>query len=120
MARINSGAVLDFPRHSFQPGFLIIGSSVEAVVSFMIGKIEIIGVILSNSRDRIAETTIPADKINGISEVIPVSSPVTGNALILLPSFVHSLLIAISRGRSRTWKKTKTGSPGRFCLGFEF
>jgi len=114
------GPALNFPCHFLQPFFLTIGSTIEPVVPLMIGKIEFIGVIESDSTDRIAQMAIPANKINGISEIIPVSSPVTRVALVLLPGFVHRLGIAISRRRARAWEETKTGGTRWFCFGFEF
>ena len=79
------------------------GSSPESVVALMVGKIEIVGIVLSNSTDRIAEIAIPANEVDGISEVVSVSSPPASGALVLIPGFVHGLCIAISRGRSRAW-----------------
>jgi hypothetical protein len=86
----------------------------------MIGEIEFISVIERDSTNRVAEMAIPTDKINSVSEGGSVSSPVSRAALIFLPGFVHSLGVAISRGRARAWEETKTGGARWFCLCFEF
>ena len=114
------GAALNFPCHFLQPFFLTIGSSIEAVVSLVIGEIEIIGVIATNSTHGIAEIAVPANKINSVGKAIPVSSPVSSVVSVLVPGFVHRLGIAIGRGRSRAREKAKTFGARWFGFGLKF
>ncbi len=89
-------------------------------MSLVVGEVKIIGVIASNLADGIAKIAVPADKINCIGKVGPVSPPITGVGFISFPGFIHCLRISIGRGRSRTWEKTKAGSPSWFGPGLEF
>lgn len=98
----------------------MICSAIEAIMSLVVGEVEIIGVIASNLADGVAKIAVPANKINCIGKVCPVSSPVTGVGFISFPGFVHRLSISIGRGRSRTWEKTKAGGPSRFGPGLVF
>ena len=120
LVRILFGPVLNLSCHSFQPGLLTVGFSIEPVMSLMIGEIEIKGVITANSTHGIAEIAVPANKINSISEASPVGAPVTRTALVFLPCFVHRLGIAIGRGGSRAWEKTKTSGARWFGFGLKF
>ena len=79
-----------------------------------------IGVIAGNFADGIAKIAVPADKINCIAKIGPVSPPVTGVGFIFFPGLIHGLRISVSRGRSRTWEKTEAGSSRWFSPGLEF
>ena len=78
-----------------------------------------IGVIARDFADGIAKIAVPADKINCIAKIGPVSPPVTGVGFVFFPGFIHRLRISIGRGRSRTWKETEAGSSRWFSLGLE-
>ena len=86
----------------------------------MISEVEIIGVIGSDTANGIAEITVPTNKIDGIGEIIPISSPVTRAASIFFPRFIQRLGITIGRGGSGTWEKEETGGARWFGFGLEF
>ena len=89
-------------------------------MSLVVGEVEIIGVTASNLAESRAKIAVPADKINCIGKIGPVSPPVTGVGLISFPGFIHRLSISIGRGRSRTREKAKAGGSSWFSPGLVF
>ena len=85
----------DFPPHSLQPFLIPIGSAVEPAVPLVISEIEIVDIIGSDAAPGITKVAVPTDKIDGIGETIPISSPISRTPLVFLPRCIQRLGIAI-------------------------
>ena len=60
-------------------------------MTFMVGDVQVVGIIPGNPAPGMTHVAIPADEIYRITEIIPVSSPITCKSLVFLPCFVERL-----------------------------
>lgn len=102
-----------------QPGFIPPGAPVIARMALVIGQVEAVGVILGDAAADVAEVAVPSDKVDGITEIIPIREGVAGLVLVVVPGGIEGLGIAVCRRWSWTRKDIEAGGAGRFGIGIE-
>lgn len=66
-------------------------------MSFVVGQIEVIGVVGFDSAELVALVIVPADKINGITKIIPFRTVVAAVLPVGIPGRIQGLGISIGR-----------------------
>jgi len=109
----------DFFRNVNQPRFVFIGPFLKAPLSLMVGKIKVVRIVLLNAAFLRTLIDVPANEICRISEVTPICTKAARGSLVLGPSTVDRLRIALSRCRPRTWNYPKDFRSRWLRFGFE-
>jgi len=66
-------------------------------MSFVVGQIEVIGIVWFDPAGLVAFVIIPADKINGVTKVIPIRTVFAGFLPVGIPGRIQRLGIAVGR-----------------------
>src|SRR5690606_19410347 len=83
-------------------GCVGVGAPAEAGIAFVIGQIQVAGIVALNVVAAVAVRVVPADEIDGIGKVGATGPAIAGDALVLIPGAVQRLGIAEGIGRPRT------------------
>src|SRR5690606_16946830 len=95
------GGALDVVGNVEQPGLVGVGAPAEAGIAFVIGQIQVAGIVALNVVAAVAVRVVPADDIDGIGKVGATGPAIAGEALVLIPGAVQRLGIAEGIGRPR-------------------
>jgi hypothetical protein len=109
----------DFFRNLNQPRFVFVGPFLKAPLPFMVGKIEVVRIVLLNAALLSTLINVPANEIRRISEVNPICAEAARGTLVLGPGTVDCLRIAFSRCGSRTRNHPKYFRSWWLRFGFE-
>ena len=66
-------------------------------MSFVVGQIEVIGIVRFDPAVLVAFVIIPTDKINGVTKVIPIRTVITGILPVVIPGRIKRLGITVGR-----------------------
>ena len=119
LRRITFGAVGDFLRGSQQPLFVVMAVTAKAAVTFVIAEIQTVGVFGRNAQFSLADRAIPADEVAAIGEIVSGREPAVGLVLIISPSAVLRLRIAISTTVFKPGDETQNQRSWGFGIGNE-
>jgi len=88
-------------------------------MSFVVGQIKVIGIVGFDPAAFLALVIVPADKINGVTEVIPIRIVITAILPVGIPGRIQRLGIPVGRRGAGARKNPQKTVPGRLRFSIE-
>jgi len=88
-------------------------------MSFVVGQIKVIGIVGFDPTGFLALEIVPADKINGVTKVIPIRTVIAGILPVGIPGRIQRLGITVGRRGAGARENPQKPVPGRFRFSIE-